>query len=148
MERLFDFIDPDSSLDYELLQDEHEIELYERKNIFFWTVLKHSIQCSTARAIFNQYKADDCEPDSRACFLAIDARMTTGLSQIYSVSHTLRALHRLNLKTFNGTRTGFLTTWFDKLQEYNCTADAEDFMSLVISRSTLNDAIESDPELL
>ena len=40
-------------------------------------VLKHSIQKSNARAILNQYKTDDFEPDSQAAFLAIDVRMTT-----------------------------------------------------------------------
>ena len=83
-------------------------------------ILKHSIQSSTDKAILNQYKTDDLGPDSRAAFLAIDARMTTGLTQIYSVTNALKELDKLNIQTFSDTRTSFLNTWLENSE--NSTA--------------------------
>ena len=52
-ERMLTFIDPDPEFDFRHLVDEHDIELYGRKNTFFWMILKHSIQNPTAKAILN-----------------------------------------------------------------------------------------------
>ena len=147
-ERMLLFIDPDPQHDKGLIEDEHELELYDRKNTFFWLILKHTIQNPTARAVLNDYKTDDYEPDARAAFLAINLRMTTGLAQLYSATSVLTELDRLNIQSFNGTRTSFLATWFEKRREFNCICNKKDFMGFIISRGKLNDAIRSDTELL
>ena len=104
-ERMLLFIESDSAHDKKHITDEHELELYDRKNTFFWLILKHTIQNPTARAVMNIYKTGDYEPDSRAAFLAIDLRMTTGLDQLYSATSALKELDKLNIQNFKGTRT-------------------------------------------
>ena len=86
------FTDPNTKFD--------ELELYKRKNVYFWLILLHVIQNSTARAILNKLKCD--EPDAWAAFLTIDERIREGLLQIYSVSTALGELDALNIQTFTG----------------------------------------------
>ena len=82
-ERMLVFIDPDPTHNPEDITDEHEQELYERKNNFFWLILLHTIQCATGKAILNKYrKSDLTDPDAREAFLDIDKRMTTGLIRL------------------------------------------------------------------
>ena len=140
------FTDPDPIYDYKDIIDEHDIKLYERKITFFGLVLLHTIQNYTVKAILNKFRSD--EPDARAAFLAIDERIRNGLVQIYSVSTALAELDSLNIQTFNGTQTAFLTTWFEKLREYNLTGDERNLMSFAIARAKLNQAIQADPDLL
>lgn len=74
--------------------------------------------------------------------------MRNGLVQIDYVSTALAELDSLNIQTFNGTQTAFLTTWFEKLREYNLTGDDRDLMSFVMAHAKLNQAIQADPDLL
>ena len=69
------FIDPDPKHDFESITDDFEMELYERKNTYFWLILQHSIQNSTAKHILNTFRTLDYSPDARAAFLAIDEQM-------------------------------------------------------------------------
>ena len=74
--------------------------------------------------------------------------MATGIIQSHSLAYNLAELQKLNIKTFTGTRTAFLTLWHDKLREMNVTGDPEDWLSYVASQSLLKTAIQSDPHLL
>ena len=100
-ERMLFFISHDSKYDVEWITDDFEMELYDRKNTFFWLVLQHTIQNSTAKAELNKFKTTDFCPNARSAFLAIDDRMTTGLVQSYAVTQTHDELYALRIHNFS-----------------------------------------------
>ena len=53
--RMLFFTDPDPKYNKDVITNEYKLELYSRKNEFFWGVLLYIIQVPTARGILNTF---------------------------------------------------------------------------------------------
>ena len=80
-------INPDPKYNKENLTDPYDIELYEAKNLFFWSVLEHVMIDTAPRNTL--YRFEDRTPDARAAYFAIDEELSRSIIQDNNITESL-----------------------------------------------------------
>jgi hypothetical protein len=138
---LYRLVDP--SFKTSQLQDQHDRELYEKQNDYFWTVLEHSLRNPLSEDILGDHRGQN---DGRAAFLEIDKVLQKGIAQMYNVGNLSDVLEDMHISSFVGTRVEFLVKWFETLRHLQNSAGAGK-MSFVLIRTKLMRATNSDTDL-
>ena len=117
-------IDPDPKYNKESLTDPYDIELYEAKNLFFWSVLEHVMIDTAPRNTLYRFEARP--PDARAAYFAIDEQLSRSIIQNSNITESLAELFSTKYEDFKGTREDFLFKWHTLLRKYNTVVGKQD----------------------
>ena len=128
-------IDPDPKYNKENLTDPYDIELYEAKNLFLWSVLEHVMVDTAPRNTLYSFMGRP--PDARAAYLAIDEELSRSIIQDDHITESLTELFLTKYDGFKGTRCDFLFKWHTLLRKHNTIAGKHSALRYPTIRSNL-----------
>jgi hypothetical protein len=141
-QKLEHIVDPKT--DPSAMTDSFEKELWKEQIIYFWTVLLYVFKNPLGKSCINDHLRDR---DSRAAYIAHEALQSASPAKIYNTSDYYAKLSKLSIATYTGTRTAFITEWFQWFTMLNDNSSTGNKMGFDFARSQLLQAIQDDDDL-